>query len=151
MSQPASVARQRPDVSMPNHVFIANVILVLTIVSRLAHAADQPRSVQLSRTESGWSLDREGQSFRILGAGGTGSLELLAHSGANSIRTWGVDDRTPTLLDEAQRLGLSVTVGIWLGHDRHGFDYSDYMQVSQQIEQVRSAVKRFRNHPAVCP
>ncbi len=134
---------------MPNHVFIANVILVLTIVSRLAHAADQPRSVQLSRTESGWSLDREGQSFRILGAGGTGSLELLAHSGANSIRTWGVDDRTPTLLDEAQRLGLSVTVGIWLGHERHGFDYSDYMQVSQQIEQVRSAVKRFRNHPAV--
>ena len=106
-------------------------------------------TVRLTQTQTGWQLERSGRPFRSQGAGGDGARELLARSGANSIRTWGVGDSTASLLDEAQRLGLSVTVGIWLGHERHGFDYSDYGQVSQQIEQVRSAVRQFRDHPAV--
>jgi hypothetical protein len=44
--------------------------------------------------------------------------------GANSFRTWGADN-LEAQLDEAHRLGLAVTVGIWLGHERHGFNYNN--------------------------
>jgi hypothetical protein len=64
----------------------------------------------------------------LRGAGGSHALDLLAAIGGTSIRTWGVDEQTPALLDEAHALGLSVSVGIWLGHARHGFDCGDPVQ-----------------------
>ncbi|MDH3933160.1 MAG: hypothetical protein OET16_13155, partial [Chromatiales bacterium] len=79
---------------------------------------------------------------------GSGSLEQLAAAGANSVRTWGADDIGP-LLDEAHALGLTVTVGIWLGHERHGFDYNHETQVREQLERAREAVLRYKDHPAV--
>ncbi len=75
-------------------------------------------------------------------------MELLADAGANSVRTWGADD-IGERLDAAHALGLSVTVGIWLGHERHGFDYSDKVQVQAQLERARQTVLRYKDHPAV--
>ncbi|MBT8442609.1 MAG: hypothetical protein KJO76_09515, partial [Gammaproteobacteria bacterium] len=89
--------------------------------------------VELRRTGTGWQLLRAGEPYFIRGAGGGGSLEQLAAAGANSVRTWGADD-IDELLDEAHALGLTVTVGIWLGHERHGFDYNDDTQVREQLE-----------------
>jgi hypothetical protein len=104
--------------------------------------------VELRQTEDGWQLLRGGEPYFIRGAGGDASLELLAAAGANSVRTWGAND-IDALLDEAHALGLSVTVGIWLGHERQGFDYSDEVQVSEQFERARQAVLRYKDHPAV--
>ena len=104
--------------------------------------------VELRRTAQGWQLLRGGEPYLIRGAGGMGSLKQLAAAGANSVRTWGADD-IGKMLDEAHALGLSVTVGIWLGHERHGFDYSDKAQVSQQFERARQTVLRYKDHPAV--
>ena len=104
--------------------------------------------VELRQTEQGWQLLRDGEPYFIKGAGGTGSLEKLAAAGANSVRTWGAEDLGP-LLDEAHALGLTVTVGIWLGHERHGFDYNDGTQVREQLERAREAVLRYKDHPAV--
>ena len=104
--------------------------------------------VELRRTDTGWRLLRGGEPFFIRGAGGSGSLQQLAAAGANSVRTWGADD-IDALLDEAHALGLSVTVGIWLGHERHGFDYNDEIQVRDQLERARAAVLRYRDHPAL--
>jgi len=104
--------------------------------------------VELRQTEDGWQLLRGGEPYFIKGAGGSGSLEQLAAAGANSVRTWGADDIGP-LLDEAHALGLTVTVGIWLGHERHGFDYNDETQVREQLERAREAVLRYKDHPAV--
>jgi len=104
--------------------------------------------VELRQTEAGWQLFRGGEPYLIRGAGGTHSLQQLADAGANSIRTWSADD-IDDLLDEAHALGLSVTVGIWLGHERHGFDYSDKVQVAEQLEKARQAVLRYKDHPAV--
>ena len=104
--------------------------------------------VELRQTENGFQLLRDGEPYLIRGAGGTHSLQQLADAGANSIRTWdaqGVD----ALLDEAHSLGLSVTVGIWLGHERQGFDYNDEAQVSEQFERARKAVLRYKDHPAL--
>jgi len=95
--------------------------------------------VELKKTEQGWRLLRDGEPYFIRGAGGTHSLELLAAAGANSVRTWGGDD-IGSLLDEAHSLGLSVTVGIWLGHERHGFDYKDKTQVAEQLQRARDMV-----------
>src|SRR4051812_24594696 len=107
-----------------------------------------PSKVALVQTERGWQLLRDGRPFPIRGAGGTnGSLDVLARSGANSVRTWGTDGLEETL-DAAARLKLTVLCGIWLGHERHGFDYTNADKVSEQVETVRRAVLRFRAHPA---
>jgi hypothetical protein len=111
-------------------------------------ASSQAIPVELRETTQGWELLRGGEPYFIRGAGGEGSLQQLAAAGANSVRTWGADD-IDGLLDEAHALGLSVTVGIWLGHERHGFDYGDRTQVSGQLERARQTVLRYRDHPAL--
>ncbi|MDX2412927.1 MAG: glycoside hydrolase family 2 TIM barrel-domain containing protein [Woeseiaceae bacterium] len=104
--------------------------------------------VELEKTEQGWQLLRDGEPYFIRGAGGQHSLQQLAAAGGNSVRTWGGDDIGP-LLDEAHSLGLSVTVGIWLGHERQGFDYNDETQVAEQLQHAREMVLKFRDHPAL--
>ncbi len=110
--------------------------------------------VELARGESGWQLLRAGEPYFIRGAGGDHSLEDLAAAGGNSVRTWdaegirgGMD--TMDFLDEAHALGLSVTLGIWIGHERHGFDYDDPDQVRAQFERARQLVERYKDHPAL--
>jgi len=103
--------------------------------------------VELRQTGSGWQLLRGGEPYFIRGAGGDAPLQALAAAGANSIRTWGGD--AGRVLDEAHALGMTVTVGIWLGHERHGFDYSSEAQVADQLEQARQLVLRYRDHPAL--
>ncbi|MDJ0708885.1 MAG: glycoside hydrolase family 2 TIM barrel-domain containing protein [Woeseiaceae bacterium] len=104
--------------------------------------------VELKETEKGWQLLRGGEPYFIKGAGGSGSLEQLAAAGGNSVRTWSTDG-VGEILDAAHALGLTVTVGIWLGHERHGFDYSDENQILEQKERVRKAVLSHKDHPAV--
>ena len=107
----------------------------------------EPIPVELQKTDAGWQLLRGGEPYFIHGAGGDGPLDQLAAAGANSVRTWGGD--VGTLLDDAHALGMTVTVGIWLGHERHGFDYSDAKQVEAQLERARQAVLRYKDHPAL--
>ncbi len=110
--------------------------------------------VELRQTESGWELLRGGEPYFIKGAGGEHSLEALAEAGGNSIRTWDAenvrgDDDVAVLLDEAHALGMTVAVGIWLGHERHGFDYSDEGQVREQFERAKRIVETYKDHPAL--
>ena len=104
--------------------------------------------VEVRQTAQGWQLYRGGEPYFIRGAGGKDSLRQLAAARANSIRTWGADD-IDELLDEAHTLGLTVTVGIWLGHERHGFDYDDDEQVREQMANARQTVLRYKDHPAL--
>jgi len=53
------------------------------------------------------------------------------------VRTWGAAD-LDALLDQAHALGLTVTIGIWLGHERHGFDNS-YGGALSLTERLRDA------------
>jgi hypothetical protein len=109
-----------------------------------------PVRVELRQIEGGgWRLLRAGEPFFIKGAGGSGGMKLLADCGGNSVRTWGADEGLQYQLDEAQRLGLTVAVGLWLGHERHGFDYNDPKQVAEQFERSRKAILRYKDHPAV--
>jgi hypothetical protein len=110
--------------------------------------ASEPVPVELRQTDDGWQLLRAGEPYLIRGAGGPASLERLAALGANSVRTWNIDG-AGEVLDEAHALGMTVTVGIWLGHERHGFDYDDRKQVAAQFNRVREAVLKYRDHPAL--
>ena len=108
----------------------------------------EPVTVELHQGDAGWQLLRDGEPYFIKGAGGSASLERLAAAGANSVRTWSTDG-AGRVLDEAHRLGMTVTVGIWLGHERHGFDYGDPAQVAEQLARAREAVMRYKDHPAL--
>ena len=108
----------------------------------------------VSAPGGGWNLTRNGEPYVVRGAGGDGRLELLRELGGSTIRTWGVEqlDRRVagrTLLDRCQDLGITVMAGIWVQHERHGFDYSDPVQLRRQREEVRAAVRKFKDHPAI--
>ncbi|MCB9867865.1 MAG: hypothetical protein H6816_14665 [Phycisphaerales bacterium] len=107
-----------------------------------------PRHVSVEKTADGFRLRRDGKPYVIRGVGGRGRLDELVAAGGNSVRTWNANHLEGTL-DEAEKRGLSVTVGLWLGHERHGFDYSDPKQVAADKERAREAVMRFKDHPAV--
>jgi len=133
---------------------LSTTVVAVTALGLLVAESAKPArgqaavEVKLVKAGEGWQLLRGDQPYFIKGAGGSGSLERLRDAGGNSVRTWGADDLEP-LLDEAQRLGLTVAVGIWLGQERQGFDYSNADQVAQQYERVRQTILRYRDHPAV--
>ncbi len=125
-------------------------LLLASGLSLPLHAAPsdaKPSVVKVVKTGSGFRLLRNGQPYVVKGAGGDGSKTLLRDCGGNSFRTWGAGDLEPKLA-EAQALGLTVTIGIWLGH-REYFNYHDAAQVAAQKETVRKAILRYRNSPAL--
>jgi hypothetical protein len=128
--------------------YLATVSIIVTSANWSSGAESKPVAVRLERTAHGYQLLRDGNPYFIRGAGGDGSLAMLAKAGGNSLRTWGADN-IEAKLDEAHRLGLTVAVGIWLGHERHGFDYNNADQVAAQFEATRRIVERYKNHPAV--
>jgi len=104
---------------------------------------------QIRQVDGKWELVRDGKPYLIKGGGGGGDKKLLAEVGGNSFRTWGVGNETQGDLDEAQKYGLTVTVGYWLGHKEHGFDYTNAAALEKQKEDVRRAVLKYKDHPAV--
>lgn len=125
-------------------------IAVLASLSVCSFARAQVIPVTVEKTPTGaFRLLRGGKPFFVKGAGGSGSLERLKATGANAIRTWGVDENTGKLLDDAHKLGIGVVVGVWLGHERHGFNYNKADQVADQVGKVRDAIQKYKNHPAV--
>jgi len=132
--------------------FPALLWLLLTSFAPIAlHAAApsdaKPSVVKVMKTGSGFQLLRNGRPYVVKGAGGDDSKKLLRDCGGNSFRTWGADNLEPKLA-EAQSLGLTVTIGVWLGH-REYFNYHDAAQVAAQKETVRKAILRYRNSPAL--
>jgi len=127
-------------------VVVVSVLLQVQMALALALAVP----VEVVETAAGhWQLLRGGQQYHIKGAGGDGPKDMLAAAGANTFRTWGVGPELGAQLDEAQELGLTVVVGHWLGHPRHGFDYNDLDMVTEQFERVRRDVLAYRDHPAL--
>ncbi|MEL7370592.1 MAG: glycoside hydrolase family 2 TIM barrel-domain containing protein [Myxococcota bacterium] len=105
--------------------------------------------VRVVRAGDNWRLERGGQPYVLRGVGYKAELDALVASGGNAIRTWGIGDDTRALLDEAWAKGVSVTLGLWLGHTEHGFDYSDKAAVARQHALIRQQVERFKDHPAL--
>ena len=126
----------------------ALALLSAVAASCASSAGAQPVPVRVEKKGDGFQLTRGGEPYFIKGAGGDGPKQMLRDYGANSFRTWGADG-SEAKLDEAQKLGLTVTVGIWLGHKAHGFNYNDAASVAGQFETARKAIDRYKNHPAL--
>ena len=103
--------------------------------------------------ENGYQLLVNGEPFYIQGAGlEFGSIPKLAEHGANSFRTWRTDNGKRSgkeVLDEAQKYGLKVTMGIEVVGERHGFDYDDEVAVQAQLDRIRQEVMALKDHPAL--
>ena len=135
---------------MSRRVFGEWVVVLGLLLGRVALAAGEPVPVAVVQDAAGqWQLLRGGEPYVIKGAGGDGPKDMLAAAGANTFRTWGVGPDLGQQLDEAQRLGLTVVAGHWLGHPRHGFDYNDLDAVAEQYARVRRDVLAYRDHPAL--
>lgn len=121
----------------------------VVLTATFAMAADGAIPVKLVQQDGAWTLLRDGKPWTVRGAGGGASLELLAKLGGNTQRIWGIGKETRAYLDAAQRAGLAVVVGIWFGHERHGFNWSDAAQVAKQREAAKAAFMEFKDHPAL--
>lgn len=91
---------------------------------------------------------RGGKPYFVKGAGGGGSMEQLAARGANSLRTWTTNGLAETL-DQADKLGMTVSAGIWLEHESDWFSYGNPEHCAKQIARVRKEVTAYRDHPAL--
>src|SRR5262245_1381199 len=105
-------------------LFVVSGLLSSAALAQPAAPPSARTPVPLEKADKGHSHLRDGTPFIIKGVGGQTDLALLKRCGGNSIRTWGAEN-LGDVLDEAHEHGLTVLAGIWLGHERHGFDYND--------------------------
>ncbi len=98
--------------------------------------------------DGGWKLYVNDELFFVKGAGGQKHLDELKAAGGNAIRTWSTDF-AGKVLDDAHERGLKVCLGLWMGQERHRFDYTDRKAVERQLNKLRAAVNQFKNHPAL--
>ncbi len=124
--------------------------LFLIILIGCISAAGQAQSkvVRTAMVNGNWQLTVDGQPYYIKGAGGHVHQKKLVEIGGNTIRTWGIEN-AKAILDEAQSNGLMVMMGLWMQHERHGFDYDDPMKVKAQYDHFTSVVKELKDHPAL--
>jgi hypothetical protein len=122
-------------------------ILAISLSASVA-SADPVVTKLIKKPDGGFELQRAGQPYFILGAGGDASKQLLKDSGGNSFRTWGADG-IDAKLDEARKLGLTVTIGIWLQHESGSWKYSDAAKVKEQLEMAKKAILKYKDNPAL--
>lgn len=109
--------------------------------------------VEIRKEDGHFRLYRGGNPYYIKGAvywtdpTGTFPLKDLVVRGGNSIRT-GIEFRR--MLDEAQRLGVTVTIGLPMKMESvHQFDYSNKRTVSTQFQEMKKLVLEYKDHPAL--
>lgn len=124
------------------------LILVLFFCALWWEGCTQPVRVSIEVKNNQYKLLRAGKPYFIKGAGGDTHLDELARCGGNSIRTWSAENAAE-ILDEAHENGLTVMLGLWLQHERHGFDYSDSTAVAKQLAKFTKIVEKHKNHPAL--
>jgi hypothetical protein len=126
-------------------------VFLLAICGSAGYAAmydGKVQKVEISKTASGYTFTRGGQPYFVKGAGGTSETEAIKKAGGNSFRTWGSSNGGEHL-DRAEQLGLTVTMGLDVARERHGFNYDDPSAVKKQLEKLRKEVQRYKDHPAL--
>ena len=129
--------------------FIVSLIFSCFILSPLF---PQATKVEISKNEDGsFEILRGSEPYYIKGGATTNRALFpeLAARGGNSVRTWGVDGLTRSLLNDADKNGLTVILGLWMKKEKDGFDYNDEVKVAEQLESFRYFVQQFKDHPAL--
>lgn len=149
-----SEAEPAGDFKTPTDYFVRR--LAVASSGDAAQPARQERAaipVKIEKTEEGFRLLRGGEPFHIKGAVYWAPPEHKAYPlstvvthGGNSIRSGG--GQLDALVAAAERLGLTVTIGIPMKKQREGFDYDDEAAVRQQFEEAKAIVLRHKDSPA---
>lgn len=130
-----------------------SLLLCVQACSDLSENASTAIKVEVVENDGKFELLRGGEPYEVRGAGiDNGDLATLVKNGGNSFRTWRVDHSGQTgqeLLDEADRLGLTVSLNLVLGVEHWGFDYDDEVAVAAQFEKAKEQILKYRDHPAL--
>ena len=136
---------------MNKHLFVIITLLTCIIFSANAQSNNNAHTAvktEIRSTAGVYQLYRDGQPYFAKGAGGSNYMDRVHAYGGNSIRTWSTRD-AQKILDDAQKNGLTVLMGLDVARERHGFNYDDSIAVKKQLEQLRGEVLKLRNHPAL--
>ena len=121
-------------------------LFILLILHTVAFAQVVP--VEIVKKDNGYQLLRGGEPYYVKGVGGLEYLEKAKEYGANSFRTWSTENAKENL-DKAQELGMTVCLGFWAQHERHGFDWSNEVGIKLQLEAFAKVVDEVKDHPAL--
>ncbi|WP_224999913.1 cellulase family glycosylhydrolase [Cesiribacter sp. SM1] len=77
-------------------------------------------------------------------------MAKVALYGGNSIRTWNTNE-AGRILDEAASYGLTVTLGLEVGNEWWGNDFSYWNSraVDEKIAALKKVVEQYKDHPAL--
>ncbi len=137
-----------------NKIFILLfTILAVPCCWLLSQAEDRVQkissgSVVIKKVKNNYQLYRNGEPYYIKGAGGYAYYEQLKQRGGNSVRLWSTVG-AGEYLDKAHQLGLTVTLGLDMKLERHGFNYDDKKAVREQFEMLKKEILAFKDHPAL--
>jgi hypothetical protein len=131
-----------------NFYFLILNKIILSIIALFCLTTICNAQVKVIKTTDGYTFIKNNEPYYVKGVGGHVQLDVAVNIGANSIRTWGVDD-AEQILDAAHSKGLTVMLGFWLQHERHGFDYNNKDKVAKQTNYYKTIVDKFKNHPAL--
>ena len=123
-----------------------NFILLFCLIPLFCFSQAIP--VNIISTPNGFEFLRDGKPYFIKGVGGSTNLERAKEYGANSLRTWSAEG-AKEILDKAHSLGLTVCVGLWVQHERHGFDYSNKVATDLQLKAFERTIDELKDHPAL--
>lgn len=124
-----------------------------------AAAVRKGNVVKVIGTKGNWQLTVNGEVFRIKGVGvgravgrdGVDYLKMARDMGANTVRTWGVNQGDRHYLDTAHQYGLRVDAGIWLDpvleNSKHS--YQDKRYLNKTRREILRYIRTYKNHPAV--
>ncbi|MER3495958.1 MAG: hypothetical protein C4320_03615 [Armatimonadota bacterium] len=117
---------------------------LITAVSLMAG----PVPVRIEGKPGNYTLLRGGLPYEVRGVGGTRLMEELVQMGGNSMRTWGTGEDTAATSDKAQSRGVTIMMGIWLGHQSY-FNCKDPAKIAEQKREVLGELAKYKDHPAL--
>ena len=123
-------------------------VCIFCFICCFCFAQSGHNKTEIINTDEGYKLLRNGEHYYVNGAGGDSYLKELADIGGNSIRTWSTGNGL-AVLDSAHKYGLTVCMGLWVNHERHGFDYNDEYSIKAQLKGFEDAIIKMRDHPAL--
>jgi len=100
-------------------------------------------------SEGQHTLLRDGEPYLVKGANWptASTVEAFVKAGGNSIRTYA--NEIEWMLPLAKKHGLTIMAGLHIGRERQGFDYNDQAALDQQLERLRTKIRRYKNEPEI--
>ena len=107
------------------------------------------RKVYISEYDGSYTMVRNGQPYKIVGAAGHTNLKKLKEIGGNTIRTYDTLN-LGSILDNAEKNGLAVMVGLPIPESKYSKYVYDKPEVrSKQFRDIKKLINKYKDHPAV--